>query len=393
MGKANKNVALLATCQALLYVNNAVLSVVNALAGFALATEKELATLPVTSYFLGSTLAALPVSLFMKRYGRVAGFSAGAACAVAGATLCAFATMTGSFWLLCAGCVVLGAYFAAAQFYRFAATEVVPPERKSTAISLVLAGGIVGGFLGPEIAKITRNAVADHVYAGAYIALAFFALLAVAFQRGLDIPRLSMDEHKERGRPLAVIARQPVFVVAVLCGVVSYGVMNFLMTGTPLAMVACEHPFNDAAFVIQWHLVAMFLPSFVTGHLIRRIGLLKVMGTGAALLAGCIAIALSGISVAHFWFALVLLGVGWNFMYVGATTLLTEAHTPSERGKVQGINDTAIFATTVVSSLSAGALFTLQGWHRMNQLTLPFVALAALTLLWLGLLRKRAVPA
>jgi MFS family permease len=209
--------------------------------------------------------------------------------------------------------------------------------------------------------------------------------------RWLDIPPLSAADSQGEGRPIGVIARQPAFIVAVLCGVVSYGVMNLLMTATPLAMVACEHPFSAAAFVIQWHLVAMFAPSFVTGSIIKRIGLLPVMIIGAALMGICVVVAISGIDVMHFWIALVLLGVGWNFMYLGATTLLTETHTPAERGKVQGANDTAISSTMVLSSLSVGALFTYQGWQVMNVLAAPFIAVAAIALVWLAVARRGRV--
>ena len=390
MERAKKNVALLSACQALLFINNAVLTTVNGLAGYSLASEKALATLPVTAYLLGSAMSSLPISFLMKRHGRAAGFSVGAGCAIVGAGICAAAAVVSSFWLLCLGTLVLGVYFAAAQYYRFAAAEGAPADFKSTAISLVLAGGIVGGFVGPETSKLTLDMVPGHLYAGPYLSLVVFALAAIVLQRWLAIPPLTTEQSKEAGRPIAKIARQPAFIVAVLCGVVSYGVMNLLMTATPLAMVACEHSFGDAAFVIQWHLVAMFAPSFLTGTLIKRVGLLKIIGAGAVLLGICIAVAVSGISVAHFWFALVLLGVGWNFMYVGATTLLTETHTPSERAKVQGANDMAIFCMMVLSSLSAGALFTYRGWYVMNVLAGPFVVLAAVALLWLALTRKRA---
>ena len=388
MDKAKKTVALLSACQALLLVNNSILITVNALAGFALATDKSIATLPVTCYFLGAALAAYPASMLRKRYGRKQGFTAGAACGMAGALLGASAIFVQSFWLLCAGTLVLGAYFASGQFYRFAAAEVVPPDWKPKAISLVLAGGIVGGFVGPETSKLTRDIVAEHLYAGPYFSLVLFALIGMIVVRRLEIPPLSAAESTAQGRPIGVIARQPAFIVAVLCGVVSYGVMNLLMTATPLAMVACQHPFNAAAFVIQWHLVGMFAPSFVTGSLIKRIGLLPVMVVGAVLMAACVAVAVSGIAVSNFWLALVLLGVGWNFMYLGATTLLTQTHTPAERGKVQGVNDMAISFTMVLSSLSVGALFTYQGWQTMNLLAGPFVALAACAVLWLGLAKR-----
>ena len=392
MDKAKKNVALLSACQALLLVNNSVLITVNALAGYALATNKSIATLPVTGYFLGSAIAAFPMSMLMKRYGRRAGFSVGAGFGMAGALLCATAVYVQSFWLLCAGTLVLGAYFASGQFYRFAAAETVAADYKPKAISLVLAGGIVGGFVGPETSKLTRGIIEGHLYAGPYFSLVGFALLTILVMRFIDMPKLSAADSASGGRPLREIARQPAFIVAVLCGVVSYGVMNLLMTATPLAMVACEHPFSAAAFVIQWHLVAMFAPSFVTGSIIKRFGLLPVMVAGAVLMAACVAVAVSGITVTNFWGAMVLLGIGWNFMYLGATTLLTEAHTPAERGKVQGVNDMAISSTMVVSSLSVGALFTFQGWQVMNMLAVPFIALAAIGIVWLGLAR-RARPA
>jgi predicted MFS family arabinose efflux permease len=307
---------------------------------------------------------------------------------MAGALLCASALYAGNFWLLCAGTLVLGVYFAAGQYYRFAAAEVVPASFKGTAISLVLAGGIVGGFVGPETSKITRDIVAGHLYAGAYYSLVAFALLAALIVRGLDIAPLSAADSEGAGRSFSQIARQPAFIVAVLSGVVGYGVMNLLMTATPLAMVACQHPFREAAFVIQWHMVAMFAPSFVTGPLIRRVGLMPIMLTGAALLGACVMVALAGIDVMHFWLALVLLGVGWNFMYFGATALLTETHTPAERGKVQGVNDMAISFTMVLSSLSVGALFTYHGWQVMNVLAAPFIAIAAVAVVWLAIARR-----
>lgn len=393
MNQAKKNVALLSVCQGLLLTNNSVLITINALAGYALADDKTLATLPITMYFLGSTLTTLPLSFLMKRLGRRAGFTVGAICAIVGSVLSAWAIYSYNFWLMCAGTFVLGGYFAAGQYYRFAAADAAPPDFKSKAISLVLAGGIIGGFLGPETSKLTKDLVTGHTYVGPYFTLIGFALLAIVVQRWLDIPPLSEVERKTAGRPLAVIARQPAFVVAVLCGMVGYGVMNFLMTATPLAMVAWQHPFSEAAFVIQWHILGMFAPSFVTGSLIQRFGLLKIMLTGVALNVICVAIALSGVDVMNFWLALVLLGVGWNFMYVGATALLTESHAPAERAKVQGVNDFAIFLTMVVSSLSSGALFSAQGWQTMNMATVPFLGVAAAGLIWLAVRRRRAAQA
>jgi MFS family permease len=386
---AKKNVGVLAICQGLLLVNNSVLITVNALAGFALAPDKALATLPVTMYFVGSALTTIPLSFMMKRYGRRAGFTLGAAFAVLGSLICAVAVYAASFWLLCLGVLVLGGYFAAGHYYRFAAADSAPAEFKATAISLVLAGGIVGGFVGPETSKRTFELLADHLYAGAYLSLVGFALLSMLALRWLRIPGLSDTERMSAGRPLAEIARQPAFIVAVLCGTIGYGVMNLLMTTTPLAMAASDHPFSEAAFVIQWHIVGMFAPAFVTGHIIKRLGLTSVMLAGVALNIVCVAIALSGVDVMHFWLALVLLGIGWNFMFVGATTLLTESHTPAERAKVQGVNDAAIFITMIFSSAASGALFTAQGWHAMNLWAVPALLLAGAALLWLSWARRQ----
>lgn len=391
MSIVKRNVGVLAGCQALLLTNNSLLVTVTALAGFALAADKTLATLPVTAYFLGSALVTLPISFLMKRYGRRAGFTVGAASAMVGAAVCATAVRLGNFWLLCLGMLFFGAYFAAGQYYRFAAADTADAAFKSKAISLVLAGGIFGGFLGPETGKLTKDLFANYPYMGAYLSLAGFALLAIILQRFIDIPLLSVAERKDSGRPLATIIRQPAFFIAVLVGTIGYGVMNLLMTVSPLAIMAHHLPFSDAAFVIQWHLVGMFAPSFVTGHLIHRFGLFKIMLTGVVLNLACVAVAVAGVDIHNFWLALVLLGVGWNFMFIGATALLTESHTPAERAKVQGLNDAAIFITMVVSSLASGALITTQGWSVMNITAVPFVLIAGAGIIWLAL-RRRASP-
>lgn len=389
MDVSSKNVVVLAICQGLLLINNTVLITVNALVGYALAPEKALATLPVTMYFVGSALTTIPFSFMMKRYGRRAGFTLGALFAILGSLICAVAVYAKSFWLLCFGVLVLGAYFAAGQYYRFAALDSAPAGFRSTAISLVLAGGIIGGFVGPETSKLTKDLLTGHAYAGAYVSLVGFALLSVVVLRWLQMTRPTETERKATGRPLGVIARQPVFIVAVLCATIAYGVMNLLMTSTPLAMAASDHPFSEAAFVIQWHVVGMFAPSFATGTIIYRLGLTKVMLIGVAFNITCVGIALSGVDVMHFWLAMFLLGAGWNFMFIGATALLTESHTPAERAKVQGVNDAAIFLTLVVSSLTSGALFTLQGWQRMNTVAIPVLLLTGAGILWLSRMRRR----
>jgi MFS family permease len=388
MDKAQKNVALLSACQGLLLTNNSILIATNGLAGYALANDKAFATLPVTAYIVGAALTTMPASLLMRRLGRRAGFALGAVFGIVGALICAYAAFAHDFWLLCAGALVLGIYNATGQYYRFAAADSASIDFKSKAISLVLAGGIAGGILGPETSKISKDLFAQAVFAGSYLSLGVFCLLAIGLVSLIDIPPLTVAERKDSGRPLSVIARQPAFIVAVLSAIVGYGVMNLLMVATPLAMMACQHPFSDAAFVIQWHVIAMFAPSFFTGTLIKRYGVINVMLAGVVLNLGCIGVALAGLEVAHFWMAMVLLGVGWNFMFIGGTTLLTECHTPSERGKAQGANDLAIFITMAVTSLSSGLLFTLQGWKLMNQLAVPFLLLTGAAMLWIAASRR-----
>jgi MFS family permease len=286
--------------------------------------------------------------------------------------------------------MVFGVYNAVAQYYRFAAADAASSDFKAKAISLVLAGGLVGGIVGPETSKLTVDLLATH-YLGAYLSLIGFLVLVVLVVQWLDIPVPAAAAHTEPTRPLAQIMVQPMFVVAVLAAAIAYGVMSLLMTATPLAMGLCGHPYSAAATVIGWHVIGMFGPSFFTGSLIKRFGVLQVMAAGALLLYVVVAIALSGISVPHFWFALVLLGVGWNFLYIGGTTLITEACTPPERAKTQGANDLIIFVVMATSSFSSGLLLEKSGWQMLNYLALPFVTAAAIGLLWL--LARRRVAA
>ena len=389
MNSAKKNVALLSACQALLLTNNSILVATNGLAGYALAADKALATLPVTAYVIGAALTTVPASLLMRRVGRRTGFTLGAVFGIAGALICSWAAFVHDFWLLCAGALVLGIYNATGQYYRFAAADSASIDFKSKAISLVLAGGIAGGIIGPETSKISKDMFVQAAFAGSYLSLGVFCLLAIGLLSLIDIPPLTVAERKDSGRPLTVIARQPAFIVAVLSATVGYGVMNLLMVATPLAMIACQHPFSDAAFVIQWHVIGMFAPSFFTGTLIKRHGVINVMLTGVVLNLICIGVALAGIEVANFWLAMVLVGVGWNFMFIGGTTLLTECHSPSERAKAQGANDLAIFVTMIGTSLSSGLLFTLHGWELMNQLAVPFLLLTGVAMLWLAAVSRR----
>jgi MFS family permease len=388
---ARRNVGLLAACQALLFTNNTTLIAINGLAGLSLAPHAALATLPVTCWILGGAIATMPASLHMRRVGRQRGLTSGIVWGVAGALLCATAMWQQSFWLLCFGTLVWGVYNAYGQYYRFAAADVASPDFKATAISLVLAGGLVGGILGPSVSRYTVE-LAGPRFMGAYLALIGFALVSAALLRFIRIPTPSAAEQASSGRPLAEIAAQPRFIVAVLSGALGYGVMNFVMTSTPIAMGVCGHPYGDAALVISSHVVAMFAPSFVTGALIRRLGVLTVMLCGAALNLAAIGVALSGVSVAHFWWALVLIGAGWNFLYIGGTTLLTETYRPEERAKAQGANDQAIFIMMALSSFTSGLTVTAGGWERVNLFALPLIAAVGLAVGWYAM-RRRAVKA
>ncbi len=390
VAKQRKNVAVLAACQALLFTNNAILIAVNGLAGYALAADKSLATLPVTGWVVGAALTTYFASLLMKRIGRRGGFTVGALIGIVGAGICSAALAIGSFWLLCLGTTVFGAYNAFGQYYRFAAADAATPDFKARAISYVLAGGLVGGIVGPATSRFTVEWLPT-TYLAAYLSLIGFILLVLVLLRFLDIPEPTAAESTERGRPLAKIVAQPGFVVAVLAAAFGYGVMNLLMTATPLAMGVCGHPYGAAATVISAHVVGMFAPSFVTGDLIRRFGVVNVMLWGVVLNLVCVGIALAGVEVAHFWWALVLLGVGWNFMFIAATALLTETYHPAEKAKVQGLNDLLIFVTMASSSFASGMILERNGWQTLNYAAIPFVAAVGVAALWLTVKRKGAV--
>ncbi len=382
---------MLAACQALLFTNNSTLIAINGLAGLSLAPNAALATLPVTCWVLGGAIATMPASLHMKRVGRQRGLTSGTLWGIAGALVCAVAIWLQSFWLLCFGTLVWGAYNAYGQYYRFAAADIASPDFRATAISLVLAGGLVGGILGPTTSRFTVDLLAPK-FMGAYLALILFALATMVLLRFIRIPTPSASERARAGRPLREIAAQPKYLLAVFSAAVSYGVMNFLMTSTPIAMQVCGHPYGDAAFVISSHVVAMFAPSFFTGRLIRAFGVLRVMLLGALLNLVCIGVALAGIAVANFWWSMVLLGVGWNFLFIGATALLTETYQQEERAKAQGANDQAIFIMMAISSFTSGMTVTSAGWERVNLMALPLIGAVALALFWFAL-RQRAARA
>ena len=388
MTSTRRTVAILAACQAMLMTNNATLIAINGLAGLALAPVKALATLPVTCWVVGGALSTMQSSLYMKRVGRRRGFMTGTLVGIGGALVCAAAIWLQSFWLLCLGTLVFGVYNGFAQYYRFAAADSAPPDYKATAISLVLAGGLVGGVLGPSVSRFTIDLVGPKFMA-AYLSLILFALVTLVLLSRLRIPDPSASERAASGRSLAEIAAQPKFIVAVAAGAIGYGVMNFLMTSTPLAMSVCGHAYGDTAFVISAHVVAMFAPSFVTGALVKRVGVLPLLVTGVLLNLAAIGIALEGIAVANFWWSLVTLGVGWNFLYIGGTTLLTGTYRPEERAKAQGANDSAIFIMMAISSLTSGLIVTSAGWEKVNYAALPLVALVGVSIVWL-MLQTRA---
>ncbi|MBI3523449.1 MAG: MFS transporter [Betaproteobacteria bacterium] len=390
MSPLKRNIGLLAACQALLLTNGVSLIAINGLMGYALAADKRLATLPVTTYVIGSALTTLPASFFMKHFGRRAGFMLGSLLGLLGALLSAYAVSVQNFWLLCAGTLLAGAYNAFGLQYRFAAADAAPPDWKSKAISLTLAGGILGGVLGPETGKLTRNLL-EPPFMASYAVLALFALISLLLASRLQMPPATPLELADTTpeRPIRQIARQPAFIVAVLAAVCGYGMMNLLMTATPLAMDVCRLPFNDTAFVLEWHVIGMFAPSFFTGSLIKRFGVVQILLAGSALMLACTAIALSGVTLMHFWWALVLLGIGWNFLYIGGTTLLTETYHASEKAKVQGGNDFLVFATQGVSSLSAGAVLIDSGWSALVTFALPLILITTLASVWLLWLRRR----
>jgi MFS family permease len=387
MQTSRRDIFLLACCQALLLVNSSGLISMNGLVGYSLAQTKSLATFGATTYVLGSAVATMPMSLWMGRVGRRTGFMVAALVNVAGCCVAAYALSIRSFTLFCVATAIIGVYNAVGLQYRFAAAEVAAPADRAKAISLVLAGGVVGGFVGPQSARVARD-LFPTPFLGSFLLLALFAFVALAVQSRVHVPKPSLAEHTTKGRPLAAIARQPTFIVAALAGALGYGLMNLLMTATPIAMDFCGHPFSATAMVIEWHVVAMFAPGFLTGSLIRRFGTLRVILAGVAFTAIATFVALDGNSVAHFVVALVFVGIGWNFMYTGGTTLLTETYTPSEKARTQGLNDFLVFATMGLSSFASGALVTTTGWETMNRAALPVLGVIAVATLWLGWLRR-----
>ena len=389
----NRNLGLLTLCQGLFMTNNVTFIAINGLVGLALAPFGWLATLPVMGYVVGAALSTGVVARTQQRFGRKGSFQAGLAVALLSTLLCAYAAYSRNFWLLCSATLVAGYYSANANLYRFAAAELSGRTAPEKAVSWVMAGGLLGAVVGPNLAARSRTLL-DVPFAGAYVALAVVALasmLALSFIRFPPAP--VKQPGAAGGRPLAEIMRQPVFVVAAMSGALGYGVMNLLMAATPLAMQQCGLPFSDAAMVLQWHVIGMFAPGFFTGSLIKRFGSLPIMGVGVGLNLVCILVALSGVELHQFLVALFVLGVGWNFLFTGSTTLSLSAYAPEERDRAQGALNLFVFATMAVSSFSSGVLVTTQGWRLLNYGSLLPVALTALALAWLALKLRSARPA
>jgi len=385
----NRNLWLLAGAQGLFLTNNVVFIAINGLVGLSLAPLGWMATLPVMGYVVGGALSTPLVARTQSALGRKASFQIGLLVALASALLSAWAVMDRNFWLLVAATVIAGYYSANGQLYRFAAAELSTLAFRDKAVSLVLAGGLAGAVLGPNLATRTKDWLGVP-FAGAYVSLAIVAVLSMAVIGLMRFPPVPPRIAKaDQGRPLREIMRQPIFIVATAGAALGYGVMNLLMAATPLAMQVCGFPFEDAALVLEWHVIGMFAPGFITGHLIKRFGVLTIMGVGVVLNAACIAVALSGVDLHQFLIALFLLGVGWNFLFTGSTTLSLQAYRPEEKDRAQAAINFYVFATMAFTSFASGALVTTQGWQWLNVGSLVPVALTGLALIWLAWSRRQ----
>lgn len=388
----NRNLWLLSVLQGLFLTNNVTFIAVNGLVGFTLAPFGWLATLPVMGYVVGGALCTGPVAWTQKRFGRKTSFMLGLVVALGSALLCAFAAYIQSFWLLCTATMIAGYYSANGQLYRFASAELSVPEAREKAVSLVMAGGLLGAVLGPNLASYSKN-LFDTPFVGAYLALVGVALVAMAILACMDFPKVVARTAAAGGRSLALIARQPAFMIAAGTGALSYGVMNLLMAATPLAMQHHNMPFSDAAFVLEWHVIGMFAPGFFTGHLIKRFGALPVMTCGGLLNLICIFVALSGAELHHFTASMFLLGVGWNFLFTGSTTLSLSTYTAEEKDRAQGAMNFCVFGVMALTSLTSGMLVTTKGWTILNVGSLIPVLAILIGLAWLRYNDKKAPTA
>ena len=384
-----RTVHLLFVCQALANTGMSLVTTTTALAAQTIAPDPAVVTLPMALQYLATMAFSSPASFLMGRLGRRSGFAVGTAIVIAGGLISAAALLVRSFPLYCLGAVLIGGFNGFATYYRFAAAEAAGEGLRSRAISYVLAGGVVAAFCGPELARWAKDLFLPVVFAGSFVALAALGCMSLLVVRFIALPTPTPAERKGSGRPLGEIVRQPSVIVALLGATLGYGAMSTVMTSTPLAMYDCGHSFGDTAFVIQWHVFGMFAPAFFMGHLIARLGVLRVMFAGVVLMLLCFAINFAGVSVINFWAALMLLGLGWSCLFVGATTLLTYAYRAAERTKVQAFNDTLVFAVVALGSFGSGALQNLVGWRAVNLAILPGLLVVGCAVIWLGLRGRR----
>ncbi len=384
------NVVILALCQALYLSASSIQVALSGLVGAMLAPDKLLATLPFSLITVMTASTTIPASFVMARLGRRAGFVLGALIGGTGGAISSIAIFRQSFIAFCIGNALMGCFQAVAQYYRFAAADAAEPAFKSRAVSWVMAGGVAAALLGPGIAGFSKDLFAPITFAGSYLAIVVLAALSILLLSRLSIPvPAAAAAAGQGGRKLAVIARQPAFIAAVANGVLGYATMVFVMSATPLAAVACGHSSDDAIGIIRMHLLGMFAPSFVTGSLIARFGVTRVLLAGAGMLLASALAALSGLALYNFWAALALLGVGWNFLYVGGTTLLTSAYRPEERAKTQAANEFLTFGVVAVASFASGGVMARIGWNAINYATFPLLLIAAATTLWYATVSRR----
>jgi MFS family permease len=380
---AKRNALVLAAGQALAGANNTVIVATGSILGAMMAPDKSLATLPISIMVCGIWAGTLPLGFLAKRYGRRTAYAIGTAAGTLAGLIGYTAIMQANFWLYLVGTFFGGLYAASHMSYRFGAADTASAEFKPKAIAWVMAGGLFAAILGPQLVIFTKDLVPPYLFAASYIGQGAFALIAgviiLAFFRA---PAVDAGRRVEGGRPIGEIARQPRFIVAVVCGVASYALMNLMMTAAPLAMIDCGHSVTDASLGIQWHVLAMYVPSFFTGTLILRFGVARVTFVGLFVLAMSAVVGFSGITVAHFWSALVLLGVGWNLSFVGATTMVTDCYRPQERNKVQAFNDFLIFGSMAIGSFVSGSMLAHYGWYLVNVVMFPVVGVAAAMLAW-----------
>jgi len=377
------SVYLLALCQALMMSTSSLLIVVAALVGFSLAEDKSLATLPLSLQFLALMLTSIPASFIMKRWGRKAGFYLASVIGLSGGLLAIWAILNGSFWAFTAATACIGIFNGFGNYFRFAAVDIADESIKSKAISYVMAGGVIAAFIGPNLARLGKPIFENSIYAGAYVYVALIYILMMVVLYFIRLPPAETNNAQQKTRSVPELFKQPKFLVAVICSMFGYAVMSLVMTATPLAMKHNMHALDDTAFVIQWHVLGMFAPSFFTGSLIKRFGITNILLTGVIFAYLAVATNLLGTSVWHFWMGLVWLGLSWNFLFIGGTTLLTDAYLPPEKAKAQATNDFVVFSTVASASLFAGYLQHHFGWQMVNIGVLPAITLMLVAILWL----------